>query len=929
MMRYLKLAVLGLFLAFVVFAFSDAFTRHSAAQGSLPAPTRLAASDGSYNSKVGLNWDHVRGATLYRIYRGPTADPTAAVEVATSPINYFFDTTAAAGQTFFYWVRGENGAAVGPLSNSDTGLRFSSTTPGPVPPLDPPNPPPPGNALTAAKSTLGKVLFWDEQLSSTGTVACGTCHRGGSGGSDPRTAQPGSINPGADGIFGNGDDAFGSRGVPMNNAAGGYVWSQAYGLRDQVTNRKSPTFVNSAYHPLLFWDGRAGAVFRDPITNNVILNGGGMLENQAAAPPVSDAEMGHTGRNWSEVATRLAASKPLALSASVPPSLVNWIDGRNYSQLFEEAFGSPDVTPARIIMAIATYERASFSDRAPIDLVNAGIETLTAQEQRGRGVFNQSNCNFCHVGQLFTDNQFHYIGVRPGNEDTGRFAVTADPNNLGEFRTPSLRNVGLRGPYMHNGRFATLEDVIDFYNRGGDFPNQPNFPSQFIRPLGLSAQQKADLAAFLRRPLTDPRVAAESQPFDRPGLFTESNRVPQITGPGRSGSGGFTPQPIAIEPPLAGNDSFTVALTGALGGSTAVLAVSEADPGVGTSIPSSGSLFYRNLATSGSGAGNGYASVSLSIPLDGSLVGRTFFGRWYINDPAAENGFSVTPAFRFTIFGEAPTLHHTQFDFDADGRADISIVRPSDNVWHVQRSSSNYTAIQYGVPGDVLAPADFDGDGVTDVAVFRPSENTWYVAGSRSGFYTVGWGTIGDVPVPQDYDGDQKADIAVYRPSNGTWYIIGSRDGIVTKNFGTAEDKPLLGDFDGDGRADLCVRRPSDDQWYILRTTAGYTVFAWGQAGDVAAPADYDSDGKTDIVVFRPATGTWYMYGTVTGFRTQMWGQTGDIPVAADFDGDSKADIAVFRPSNGTWYIINSSIGIQVTNFGVAGDIPVESVYAN
>lgn len=928
-MRAFKIAVVGLFTTFFLLTFDGFVTERSAGQTSVPAPTRLAASDGTYNSKVGLNWDHVRGATVYRIFRSDTNDPSGATPVGTSPINYFFDNSATAGQPFFYWVRGENGPVIGGVSESDQGVRAAASQIGPVPPLDPPNPPPPGNQLTAAKATLGKILFWDEQLSSTGTVACGTCHRGSSGGSDPRTVLAGSTNPGADGIFATGDDVNGSRGVPMNNSAGLYDVSLAYGMKDQVTNRKSPTFVNSAYHPLLFWDGRATGIFRDPITNTILLNGGGMLESQASAPPVSDSEMGHSGRNWNDVAARTSVSKPLALSASVPASLENWIDGRAYPQLFEEAFGSAEVTPSRIIMAIATYERASFSDRAPIDLVNAGIESLTVQEQRGRNVFNASSCNVCHGGQLFTDNTFHYIGVRPGNEDTGRFGITGNQANLGEFRTPSLRNVGLRGPYMHNGRFGALEDVIEFYNRGGDFPNQPNFPGNLVRPLGLNAGQKADLAAFLRRPLIDPRVAAESQPFDRPGLFTESGRVPQITGTGRAGSGGFTPQPIAIEPPIAGNDSFTVAVSGALGGAHAVLAVGDADPGAGSSVPLSGSLFYRELSTSGSEAGNGFASVSLSIPLDGNLVGRTFFGRWYVTDRAAQNGFAVSPAFRFTIFGEAPTLHHTQFDFDGDGRADISVIRPSNNIWYLQRTTAAFTAMQFGVPGDIMAPADFDGDGVTDIAVFRPSESTWYIAGSVLGFYTANWGIPGDVPVPQDYDGDRKADIAVYRPSTGTWYGIGTRDGIFVTHFGTAEDKPQLGDFDGDGRADLCVRRPSNDTWYLLRTTAAYTAFSWGVPGDVSTPADYDGDGKTDIAVFRPSTGVWYISGTLTGFATQTWGQAGDIPVAADFDGDNKADVAIFRPPSGTWYIINTGIGIQVTTFGIDGDTPVESLFSN
>ena len=93
------------------------------------------------------------------------------------------------------------------------------------------------------------------------------------------------------------------------------------------------------------------------------------------------------------------------------------------------------------------------------------------------------------------DNAFHNIGVRPQTEDTGRFQVTGDPNDMGEFRTPSLRNVSLRGPYFHPGRFTTLEEVVEFYNRGGDF-DAPNINRNLIRPLNLSPQQKSDLLAF-------------------------------------------------------------------------------------------------------------------------------------------------------------------------------------------------------------------------------------------------------------------------------------------------------------------------------------------------------------------------------------------------------------------------------------------------
>jgi hypothetical protein len=304
-------------------------------------------------------------------------------------------------------------------------------------------------------------------------------------------------------------------------------------------------------------------------------------------------------------------------------------------------------------MAIATFERTVYSDRTPFDASAQGISQLTAAAALGQAIFNGAGrCNTCHAGTLFSDDQFHNIGVRPQTEDTGRFQVTGNVNDMGAFRTPSLRNVALRAPYFHNGRFATLEDVIDFYNRGGDF-NAPNIDRNRIRPIGLTAQQRADLAAFLRDALTDPRVAARQTPFDRPMLYTESSHVPQIVGTGASGSGGLMPQVMAVSPPLAGNPNFTVAVSNALGSAQAVLVVDRTDPGAGPSVPSTGSFARVVVQLSGIGAGAGVGSISLQIPDSTAFVGSTFYGRWYVTDPGAAGGVAVTPAFRMTIFGEA------------------------------------------------------------------------------------------------------------------------------------------------------------------------------------------------------------------------------------------------------------------------------------
>ncbi len=507
------------------------------------------------------------------------------------------------------------------------------------------NPPaaPPGNPVTTAKANLGKALFWDEQLSSTKTVACGSCHHASNGGADPRSISNAarSINPGVDGVFGTIDDMVGSPGVPLNLADGTYQWSASFGFKEQVTGRRSMSSINAAYSSSLFWDGRALQVFRDPITNAVVLASGAALESQILGPPVNSTEMGHVGRDWNDVAKRIAASKPLALAPSVPTALTTWISSRSYPELFTEAFGTSEVTPTRIAMAIATYERTLYSNQTPFD-----SGSLTAAEIRGQQVFNQNDCNECHTGTLFTDNLFHNTGIRPAAEDQGLFVVTSNQNDLAKFRTPSLRNVELRAPYMHNGRFATLEAVVEFYNRGGDV-NAANIERNRIRVRNLSAQQKSDLVAFMKRPMTDPRVASESVPFDRPMLYAESMRVPQIIGTGTAGSGGVIPQVTALAPPIVGNTGFTVGVTNALGGAQAILIIDKNNSGATATIPDTASLARVTTTLSG----NGYGSVSLTIPNDPALIGVPLYGRWYILDPAAVGGIATSPAFQMNIFG--------------------------------------------------------------------------------------------------------------------------------------------------------------------------------------------------------------------------------------------------------------------------------------
>jgi cytochrome c peroxidase len=305
----------------------------------------------------------------------------------------------------------------------------------------PPLPIPTGNKPTAETVALGRTLFYDPILSRSNKLSCATCH-----------------NPAL--MF-----------VDRQRVSTGDAGVQGV--------RNSLSILNAAYYSTNFWDGRAGS-----------------LEDQAGNP----------------MANRIEMNQPHEVS-------VKKLNGmEQYRKAFARAFGPGPVTLDKIRMALASFERTLLSGDSPFDRYKYGHDpkAMTPAAIRGLAIFTDKkhgNCATCHtIGEqyaLFTDEKFHNIGIGVDSNgeltDLGRFVVTHNPADKGAFRTPSLRNVALTPPYMHDGSEKTLDDVIEYYQGGG---NSNPYLDKEIHPLDLSARDREDLLAFLKALTGEPPANA-------------------------------------------------------------------------------------------------------------------------------------------------------------------------------------------------------------------------------------------------------------------------------------------------------------------------------------------------------------------------------------------------------------------------------------
>ena len=248
----------------------------------------------------------------------------------------------------------------------------------------------------------------------------------------------------------------------------------SFGVGGKKGGRNSPTVFNTAFNSVQFWDGRVSS-----------------LEEQALGPIHNPVEMAETHEN---VVTKLGKIK-------------------GYQEQFKQVFGTT-VNLQSIVEAIAAYERTVISTNSSFDKYVLGDKSaMNDSAIQGMDLFKgKARCILCHNGPNFTDNQFHNLGVPqvgPQKEDLGRYYVTRLEKDKRAFKTPTLRSISETAPYMHDGAFKTLEEVLDFLDKGGG--NDAN-KSSLMKPLNLTKEEKGELLAFLQA------LKGKEIPFEMPEL---------------------------------------------------------------------------------------------------------------------------------------------------------------------------------------------------------------------------------------------------------------------------------------------------------------------------------------------------------------------------------------------------------------------------
>lgn len=304
------------------------------------------------------------------------------------------------------------------------------------------------------------------------------------------------------------------------------------------------------------------------------------------------------------------------------------------------------------------------------------------------------------------------------------------------------------------------------------------------------------------------------------------------------------------------------------------------------------------------------------------------------NDTIAHSGNNANHAIKFNKLAlafvaelakgeivDANVTTREKFDYDGDGRADLSVFRPDNGAWYINGSTEGFMGYFFGLPTDRIVPGDYDGDGKTDLGIYR--DGMWHVLGSSDGYKALQFGIAEDIPVVEDFDGDGISDIAVFRASAGMWHILRSKLGYTAVSFGMTGDIPVTADYDGDGIGDVAFFRSGN--WHILKSGSGYAMISHGMAGDIPVTGDFDGDGRSDLSVFRD--GMWHRLGSESSsVISTQFGIAGDVPVAGDYDGDGKWDIGVYR--GGIWYRLYSSDGaFRADQFGLPADKPTEAAF--